>query len=152
MKHIYTHESLKELVESSTSVRQVLFKLKLAPAGGNYATIKTYIKKFNLDTSHFKGHGWSKGVVLPPKKPIESYLVKGSRIQSFCLKKKLIREKVFEHKCMNCKKSRWLGKVIPIELHHKDGDSSNNELSNLEILCYNCHGLTPNFRGKNKKK
>lgn len=152
MKYIYEYETLKKLVENSTSVRQVLFKLELVAAGGNYATVKNYIEKYNLDTSHFKGFGWSKGHVLPPKKPIESYLIKGKKIQSFKLKKKLLREKIFEHKCMNCKNTHWLGKSIPIELHHKDGDTSNNELSNLEILCYNCHGLTSNFRGKNKKK
>lgn len=37
--------------------------------------------------------------------------------------------------CMRCK----FDKVIVV--HHKDRDRSNNELSNLEILCPNCHAL-----------
>lgn len=26
-----------------------------------------------------------------------------------------------------------------LELHHKDGDKTNNELSNLQCLCHKCH-------------
>ena len=37
-----------------------------------------------------------------------------------------------------------------LELHHIDGNHSNNELSNLTLLCPNCHALTDNYRGKNK--
>jgi predicted HNH restriction endonuclease len=39
-----------------------------------------------------------------------------------------------------------------LEIHHKDGNNSNNELSNLEIICPNCHSLTENFRGANMSK
>jgi len=49
-----------------------------------------------------------------------------------------------------CKQITWLEKDIPLELHHIDGDHSNNELSNLTLLCPNCHALTDNYRGKNK--
>ena len=50
-----------------------------------------------------------------------------------------------------CKRCGWnechpiTGKV-PIEVHHKDGNKSNNRPNNLELLCPNCHSLTPNFR------
>ena len=54
----------------------------------------------------------------------------------------------FEKKCACCGLSEWMGKPIPLEVHHKDGDSSNNEISNLEFLCLNCHALTDTFRGK----
>lgn len=47
------------------------------------------------------------------------------------------------------KLSEWMGKPIPLELHHKDGNHYNNDLSNLEILCPNCHAQTDNYRGKN---
>ena len=53
------------------------------------------------------------------------------------------------HACENCGKKEWLGKPIPLEVHHLDGDKLNNELSNLQLLCPNCHALTDNYRGKN---
>ena len=33
------------------------------------------------------------------------------------------------------------------QLHHIDGDNTNNELSNLQILCPNCHSQTENYCG-----
>jgi len=37
-----------------------------------------------------------------------------------------------------------------LNTHHIDGDSQNNALINLQLLCLNCHGLTPNYGAKNK--
>lgn len=52
-------------------------------------------------------------------------------------------------KCGWCEVHPITGKV-PIELNHIDGNSNNNDLSNLELLCPNCHSLTPNFRNLNR--
>lgn len=67
------------------------------------------------------------------------------------LKFHLIKNNLKQHRCENCKNSEWLSNPIPIELHHIDGNNQNNDLNNLQILCPNCHALTPNYRGKNKK-
>ena len=56
-------------------------------------------------------------------------------------------------KCMRCSWSEinsFTGR-IPIELEHKDGDCTNNSLSNLELLCPNCHSLTSTYKGANKR-
>lgn len=41
----------------------------------------------------------------------------------------------------------------PLSLHcdHIDGDSDNNKLNNLRLLCPNCHSQTETFCGRNKK-
>lgn len=39
----------------------------------------------------------------------------------------------------------------PFEIHHKDGDNSNWERANLEVLCLNCHWKTGNYRFRGKK-
>ena len=54
--------------------------------------------------------------------------------------------------CNKCKLSEWLGNEIPLELEHIDGNHHNNERSNVEVLCPNCHALTPTWRGRNKRK
>lgn len=149
----YTKEALIEAVASSASIRQVLITLNVAPYGGNYAVIKNYIKKLNLDTSHFRGQGWNKDLVVGPKRPVEDYLSNQQTISSHKLRQRLIKEKIFNHECHKCNNSKWLDNPIPLELHHIDGDSKNNTLINLQLLCPNCHSLTPNFRNrKNKNK
>ena len=45
----------------------------------------------------------------------------------------------------------WLGAKIPLELHHINGDNTDNRIENLQLLCPNCHALTDNYRGKNIK-
>ncbi len=58
----------------------------------------------------------------------------------------------FGHQCFGCRLSGWLGKEIPLEIHHKDGNSENYKKDNIHLLCPNCHALTPTFRNKGKRQ
>ena len=51
--------------------------------------------------------------------------------------------------CGWCKRNIVTGRV-PLQLDHKDGNSQNNDPSNLRLLCPNCHSLTPTFGGLNR--
>ena len=149
----FEKESLENIIKESFSIREALQKLNIIPAGGNYQTIKKYIKKFSIDTSHFKGQGWSKNKKLPHKRPVEDYLSNKFPIQSYKLKNRLFKEGIFDkHICNKCKNTEWLGKAIPLELEHIDGNNQNNNLSNLELLCPNCHSFTLTYRGKKLRK
>jgi hypothetical protein len=55
-----------------------------------------------------------------------------------------------EHKCAKCSIDSWNNKPIVLELEHIDGQSSNNEFSNLECLCPNCHSQTASYKGANR--
>ena len=55
-----------------------------------------------------------------------------------------------EYKCNSCGLSEWMGRPLTLELDHKDGNNANNDRSNLECLCPNCHSLTDTWRGRNK--
>jgi hypothetical protein len=39
---------------------------------------------------------------------------------------------------------------VPIELDHIDGNYQNNHISNLRLLCPNCHSLTATYKSLNK--
>ena len=68
------------------------------------------------------------------------------------LRLSLLRNKIKEHKCEECKNQTWRGAPIPLELEHIDGNNKNNKLSNLRLLCCNCHAQTDTWRGKKNKK
>lgn len=59
----------------------------------------------------------------------------------------------YSAKCMRCgwSETNTFTNRIPIEIEHKDGDCTNNNLSNLELLCPNCHSLTATYKGANKR-
>ena len=65
--------------------------------------------------------------------------------------KKYLIERYGE-KCMECdwdKVHSITGKV-PIQMEHIDGNSTNNSLDNLKLLCPNCHSLTLTYGALNK--
>lgn len=55
------------------------------------------------------------------------------------------------NKCEICGVDEWCGKPLNCELHHKDGNTHNHALDNLEIVCPNCHSQTDSFRFKRGK-
>ena len=146
----YTREQLTQAVRGCSSVRQVLVRLNVAPYGGNYGVLRRAIARFDIDTSHFTGRSWSRGQQLPTRRSLETYLANLAPIQSFKLKRRLLRDGIFEARCARCSLSVWQGSPIPLELDHINGDNSDNRLQNLRLLCPNCHALTPTYRSKRR--
>ena len=81
-------------------------------------------------------------------KPIEKYLNNEIPITSYKLKKRLLKEGLKKQKCEICNLSEWNDSIIPLELHHINGNNKDNSLSNLQMLCPNCHALTDNYRNR----
>jgi len=144
----YTELEFIEAVKQSKSIAEVLRRLNLVVAGGNYSTIRNKIKDLNLSQVHMTGQASNKGRKFGPKRALVDYLSNKYRIASYKLKNKLIAENIFVAQCDNCKLTTWLDSSIPLELHYIDGDHMNNNLLNLQLLCPNCHTLTDNYRGK----
>lgn len=153
MKVKYTKELLEENIKDCYSFAELARRLGLKPEGSNPKTLKKKLDQFNIDYSHFTGQGWNKELKFKPKvaKDLKDIMTKNSTYQSYKLLKRLIEEGIKEHKCECCGNTEWNGKPIPLELHHIDGDHSNNTKENLQVLCPNCHAQTDNYRGKKNR-
>lgn len=144
---------LKIIVADSISLRAVLIKLDRKLCGGNFQTLKTWILKYSIDTSHFKGKGYLSGKShsFSNARPLIKILVKGKIENTFRLRKRLITAGLKKEECESCGLKEWMDDKIPLELHHVDGDKRNNCLNNLLIVCPNCHAKTSNYRSKNRR-
>jgi len=89
---------------------------------------------------------------LDKTRDIEDYTSNKVPMQSDKLKIRLINEGLLESQCAICGISRWLDGEVPLQLDHKNGNKDDNSLTNLRLLCPNCHALTPEYRLKDEFK
>ena len=114
----------------------VVFKCKLGDKKYEEFTIE---KKTNVTEDKIsrwlQGENFTRGATQVPSF-IKNYLMK-----------------LHDNKCEKCgwgETNEVTGK-IPLEIHHIDGDCTNNKMENLQLLCPNCHSLASNF-GSFKQK
>ena len=113
-------------------------------------TLNSYLKKMNID---YEGNQSGKGFTKQKSKwTLEEYLQNSADIQTNKVRTKLLEEGIKEHRCECCGLTEWLGEPIPLELHHIDGNRTNNVLENYQLLCPNWHAFTDSYRGKNARK
>lgn len=149
----YSDEQLGEAIASSVSWSQVLTKIGLKAGGGSYAHVQKIAARCEFDSSHFTGSAWNTKPWNTNKRDIEVYLSNEFPIASNSLKNRLWKEGLKPRRCEGegCGITEWMGLPAPLELDHVDGNRLNNNLSNLRILCPNCHALTDTYCGRNIK-
>lgn len=157
-KRSYTKEQFILAWNSSKTKSDILRKLNVPIAGGNMNTITRTAKMLSLNEDHFD-RSWpfridnpNRVIISSPKLTKEDLLSKLTKdnyiSNSHNIKHQLYKHGLKKKKCEECGLKKWRGRPAPLALDHIDGDRSNNDLSNLRILCYNCHGQTDTFSGK----
>ncbi len=142
----FTIEELQEIVASSKSNREVSRKLGYKNAGGGtMQSINRMYKEYNLDTSHFTGQGWMKG-----NHCYDTFTTNSTKKNGKTTRNALIDLR--GQKCEQCGLTEWLNQPINLEVHHINGDRTDNRLENLQLLCPNCHSYTPNFTKPGDKR
>ena len=133
-------EEILKWIEEFQSKAYICRQLNCKPE-----TLNSYLNKMGIS---YQGNQGLKGVASNQYKTAEEY-AKGNNVSSHKLKEKMIKDGLKKHQCELCLLEEWQGRAIPLELHHKDGNNTNNDLSNLCFLCPNCHSQTENYCGKN---
>jgi len=82
------------------------------------------------------------------KKETKNKIENGEYVYHQSIKKYLIEKRL--HKCEICGNTEWRGSLIPIVMDHIDGNSENNDLLNLRLVCANCDAQLPTYKSKNK--
>lgn len=147
-KPTFTEEELKESVGKSYCMSNLIENLNKTYTGTYVRIVKKYLIHYNIDTSHFDPHKKNKERILKGevqiKYPIEYYLQYGSKIGSSHLKERLYKENIKQRCCEKCGQGEeWRGDKISMILDHINGDSKDNRIENLRILCPNCNAALP---------
>ena len=139
-----------ELINNSSCISDVLRKLGYSTNGNFWGNkiVKERMEKLELiftkkNENYYKEYNTSI--------PLEQILIKDSEYNRTKLKERLIKEGLKEYKCECCGISEWNNKPISLQLHHINGIHNDNRLSNLQLLCPNCHSQTENFAGTRGK-
>lgn len=159
----FTKEDIAQFLKESYSERAFVMKMGYAGAGGNVHTVVLAIQKKypDLDFSHFTGQSWNKGktkaedsrIAGQEKYSLEEIFIENSPVSQKVLRGYVERHHILEYKCTCCGcNGHWQDGEIALELHHINGINTDNRIENLQYLCPNCHALTDNYRGLNKKK
>lgn len=144
-----TNEDFTRLVENNFSVSAVLKVLGLVSRGSNFRSFQERVDFLKINTSHFTANRDKSSQRIALEDIIFHNL--HPQYKSSHLKKRLLDAKLKENKCEICNITEWNGKPISLHLDHINGDNGNNHLSNLRILCPNCHSQTDTFGARNKK-
>lgn len=104
----------------------------------------------------FSGAAWSEAVrrgdIVPRPRgaAIEEIFVGGVSRNRYYLKGRLLAKGLKTPVCEECGLSEWRGQPLALELHHINGDPNDHRLENLQLICPNCHSVTPNWGGRAK--
>lgn len=171
-------EEIKEVISQSESYSQVMNKLNVNRNGGNQRTIKRFILENNISIEHFKQKQKSiKHFCLNCGKEIikgnkycdnhckntyeyKQYIERWKKGEETGTKGRddvsnHVRRFLFEKNNNSCEICGWheinpYTGLIPLQIHHIDGNCKNNSEDNLQLLCPNCHALTENFGSRNE--
>lgn len=127
---------IKELEESNVPLMEVARILKI-----KYDTLKKHLTALGID---YRKNPNRKSILHKESRKSLEYVL-NSNMSNSAKRIRLIEEGVKEDKCECCGLSEWMGKHIPLELHHIDFNHYNNNLNNLAILCANCHMQAHNY-------
>ena len=149
MKNRITDQEIIEITATSQTMALAAKRCSMA-----YTTFIRHAKRLGIYKPNQGGRGIKDEYQRKDKISTQEILEgKHPQYQTYKLKIRLITEGIKEDKCERC---GWHEKLedsefTPCELHHIDGNPENHVLSNLIMLCPNCHSLTESYRFRRGK-
>lgn len=141
----WTDDDLISAIACCESMAATARHLGLCPTGNSYQTLRHYVRKLRIDTSHFS----------PPRRirlTYEMIFCENSLCRGSKLAKYVLRHSLLSYVCSECGNTGiHNGKPLRLQIDHINGVHNDNRVGNLRFLCPNCHTQTPTYaRAKSK--
>lgn len=151
-----SNEELAAIVRACRSVAQVCQRLGLPDEGRPHHDLAARIRKLGIETSHFRGQGWSRGETSRSHLSVASgakrrsfrdeevFVANSPIIEGRSIRRRLLAMGLL-YQCAWCGLAEWRGQPIVLHLDHINGINNDNRIANVRLLCPNCHSQTPTF-------
>ena len=149
---MYSVEQLKEAVERGECWSDVCRSVNVTICTFNFKRMQKLCADNGIDYTHFaelrknsfrrNKRNWSETEVY----------CKQSLLPRHQLRRRVLNDKFMPYCCSSCGNTgEWFGKMLVLEVEHKNGINDDNSKSNLEWLCPNCHSQTPTYRNSKNR-
>ena len=144
---IFNKSTLEELAAVSDSLSEIVRKLGYAKTNTRFRShLKDLLSSYGIELI-------SKSSEFLPSVDLNSILkLSDKEVSSSWLKSKLLKAGLLARKCSmtGCViEEVWNDKIIYLHLDHVNGNSYDNRIENLRMLCPNCHSQTDTYTGRN---
>jgi 5-methylcytosine-specific restriction endonuclease McrA len=137
---------------------KLLTRDQIVIAISNSKTMGAAAKNLNVDWRTFKKEAEKYDLYHPAKQSTKKFHLEDiifndlhPQYPTSKLLPRLVKEGYKLYACESCGISEYNDKHISLEVNHIDGNNGNHHLSNLQVLCPNCHSQTDTYRSKKLK-
>jgi 5-methylcytosine-specific restriction endonuclease McrA len=146
----YSEAQARTAVAGSKSYAEALRSMGMCASGGGTATLKKWVRRWGISTSHFDPYANARGPRIGRRRPLEEVIVENSSFNRGHLKQRLYEEGLKKPRCELCGQGEfWLGVRISLILDHMNGRGRDHRLENLRIVCPNCAATLDTHCGRN---
>lgn len=156
---IIKHPNIENLIKSASCLAEILEHVNLSNIRTNRYNLANAIRHLKLDAPDWKLNkaALRKKILWGRDKEIFRNFSNEEHLPS----QAIIKDRYLAYRASNdltpqCDKCSlgmtWQNEPIVLQLDHVDGNKYNNVLTNLRLLCPNCHSQTKTFCRKNEKR